>query len=58
MMDVCVNMIVRNGDDFIGTVLKSIIPYTRVVVTIDSRSSDRTVDIVSSLPVEWNIYQV
>lgn len=53
MLDICVNTIVRNGEDFIEPVLKAVIPYVkRVRVGLDSRSSDKTKEILARLGVE------
>lgn len=54
MYDICINMIVRNGEEFIKPVLEAVMPYVkRIRVGIDSRSSDRTREVVKSLGVEW-----
>ena len=53
MLDACVNIIVRNGDDFIAPVLRAVRPYAkRVRVGLDSRSTDKTKEILKVLGVE------
>lgn len=43
MIDACINMMVRNGEDCIEESLLSVLPYVkRAVVVIDSRSDDLT----------------
>lgn len=62
MLDVCVNTIVRNGDDYIVPALESVLPYVkRAIVTIDSRSTDQTLKLVADLAsqykhLEYNVF--
>ena len=62
MIDACVNMIVRNGEEHVRQAIMSVAPYVkRVVVTIDHTSSDKTRGILQSLRlpnVEVDEYKV
>lgn len=54
MYDICVNIIVRNGEDFIQPVLEAIVPYVkRIRIGIDSRSNDKTKEIVANFKGNW-----
>lgn len=47
-------MIVRDGDDYVEHSLLSVLPYAKqVIVTVDSRSTDKTWDIVGGLAKKW-----
>lgn len=55
MIDATVNMIVRNGEDYVEASLLSVLPHVkRVSVLIDSRSTDGTRTILEKLSKEWN----
>ena len=59
MFDICVNMIVRDGDDTIEFCLESVLPYVkRAIVTIDSRTKDRTREVLARMKARWNNLEV
>ena len=52
MLNACVNTIVRNGDEFLELCITTILPYIKcVIITVDSRSNDRTLEIVKNLSI-------
>src|SRR3990167_5630212 len=54
MLDCCVMMMVRNGEDYIEPCLRILAPHVkRVRVAVDSRSKDKTGMIVLSLTAEF-----
>lgn len=56
---VCINTIARNSEDTLEFCLGSVIPYaTRVLITIDSRSTDRTLQIAKSLESKYGNVEV
>jgi len=59
MINACVNMMVRNGEDCVKQSLLSVLPYVkRVIVAIDSRSTDKTRHIVNELKLDWNNLEI
>jgi glycosyltransferase involved in cell wall biosynthesis len=59
MINICVNMMVRNGEDCVKQSLLSVLPFVKkVVVAIDSRSTDNTRQIINDLKLEWNNLEV
>lgn len=56
---VCVNTIVRNGEDYIRQSLESVLPYVRrAIVTIDETSTDLTANILRAMTFSWPILEV
>ena len=60
---IAVNTLVRDGDDFLEICITTILPYVnRVIITIDSRSKDRTLEIVEKLAknpkVEFSVVDI
>ena len=52
-------MIVRDGDDTIEFCLESVLPYVkRAIVTVDSRTEDRTRDVLAGIKARWNNLEV
>lgn len=50
MIDACINMMVRNGEDYVEQSLMSVLPYVkRAVVVLDDRSTDGTKEILNKL---------
>ena len=58
-MTICVHMLARNSDDFIRPCLESVLPYaTRVLVTLDARSSDKTEKILYELSEKYKNLEI
>ena len=52
---ISVNMIVRNGEDFVLPCLEAVLPFaSQVLVTVDSRSRDQTKTILYGLQKKWS----
>ncbi|MEK6878816.1 MAG: glycosyltransferase, partial [Nanoarchaeota archaeon] len=59
MLDICVNTIVRNGEDTIGFCLDSVLSQVkRAIVTIDDRCSDRTPEILDQLARKYRNLEI
>ena len=59
MLDIEVNMMVRNGEDCIKQSLESVLPYIKkAVVVIDSRSNDKTRKILDDLKKMYSNLEV
>ena len=55
MIDICVHMMVRNGEDCVKQSLISVLPYVKkVIVCLDSRSSDGTWQILQELTQKFS----
>jgi len=59
VLDVCINTIVRNGEDVIEFCLSPVLPYVkRAIVTVDSRSNDRTREILANMQCKYHNLEV
>lgn len=59
MLDICVNTIVRDGDDTIEFCLGSVLPHVRrAIVTVDSRTKDNTPGILKEMQKKWGNLEV
>ena len=49
-MNISVNTMIKNGEDFIEVCLKAVLPYvSEVIVSIDKKSTDNTVSIIREI---------
>lgn len=50
MLDITVNTLVRDGDEFLELCIETVLPYVkRVIITVDMRSTDKTEEIAERL---------